>query len=61
MGNGRSSVTFVLADYHIQNGDRTNWTESVYTYKIADTNLSKHFVIDRIEVKCTKKATAATE
>ena len=60
-GNGRSSVTLVLADYHIQNGDWTNWTESIYTYKIADTNLSKYFIIDRIEVKCTKKATAATE
>ena len=60
-GNGRSSVTLVLADYHIQNGDWTNWTESIYTYKIADTDLSKYFIIDRIEVKCTKKATAATE
>jgi hypothetical protein len=58
-GNGRSSVTLVLADYHIQNGDWTNWTESIYTYKIADTNLSKYFVIDRIEVKCTKKATSS--
>ena len=60
-GNGRSSVTLVLADYHIQNGDWTNMTESVYTYKIADTDLSKYFIIDRIEVKCAKKETATTE
>ena len=58
-GNGRSSVTLVLADYHIQNGDWTNWTESEYTYKIAETDLSKYFVIEKIEVKCIKKASSA--
>lgn len=50
-GNGRQSVTLVLADYFISN----NIWDNSYTYKYATaaTNLSKYIVIDRIEVKCT--------
>lgn len=50
-GNGRQSVTLVLADYFISN----NILDNSYTYKYATaaTNLSKYIVIDRIEVKCT--------
>ncbi len=55
-GDGRTSVTLVLADYYVNN----NMTANSYTYRYANASvdLSKYLVIDKIEVKCTKKATA---
>ena len=53
---GRTSVTLVLSDYVILD----NLTQGTYVYKYqnASRKLSQYFVIDKIEVKCTKKATA---
>lgn len=53
-----SSVTLVLTDYKVSTRAGFN---AKYTYQTADTDKSKYIIIDRIEVKCTKKATAATE
>ena len=58
-GKGTDSITLVLTDYHIQNGDWTNWTDSEYSYKTASVDLSKYIIVDRIEVKCTKKSTVS--
>lgn len=54
-GEGRSSVTMVLADYYV-NDDAGNNT---YTYKYdnASMKLTKYIVVDKIEVKCTPKKT----
>ena len=74
-GSGEQSVTLNLADYvltaNIDLGNMTwedfisgNWETAVtydYEYQKASKALSKYIVVDRIEVKCTKKATAATE
>ena len=75
-GSGRQSVTLNLADYvltaNIDLENMTwedfingNWGAAVtYDYKYqkaSKEHLSKYVVVDRIEVKCTKKATAATE
>lgn len=54
-GDGRSSITLELTDYHIQNGDWDNWTKSEYSYKTAGVDLNKYIIIDKIEVKCTKR------
>lgn len=51
-----SSVTLVLADYKVATRAGFN---AKYTYQTADTDKSKYIIIDRIEVKCTKKATAS--
>ena len=52
-GEGRSSVSLTLADYFVNN----DVLENSYTYKYdnASTNFGKSIVIDKIEVKCTKK------
>ena len=64
-GSGTDSVTLTLADYVI-NQDRSLADlgniltgKYTYTYEQATHALSKHIVIDRIDVKCTKKATAS--
>ena len=54
-GDGRSSITLELTDYHIQNGDWENWTKSEYSYKTAGIDLNKYIIIDKIDVKCTKR------
>ena len=56
-GDGRSTITLVLADYIIQ--DNLLQGTYKYEYKKASKQLSKYFVIDKIEVKCTKKTTAS--
>ena len=57
-GEGRESVTLVLADYYINdNGLANSYT---YKYAPASKDLTQSIVIDRIEVKCTKKATPTT-
>lgn len=53
-----SSVTLVLTDYKVSTRAGFN---AKYTYQTADTDKSKYIIIDRIEVKCTKKAAATTE
>lgn len=55
-GDGRTSVTLVLADYYIND----NGLQSSYTYKYsnASVDFSKYLIIDKIEVKCTKKPEA---
>lgn len=55
-GEGRSSVSLTLADYFVNN----DVLENSYTYKYdnASTNFGKSIVIDKIEVKCTKKPEA---
>jgi hypothetical protein len=55
-GDGRSSVTLILAHYFVDNNVR----EKTYTYKYdnASTYFDKSIVIDKIEVKCTKKPEA---
>ena len=55
-GDGRTSVTLVLADYYVNN----NMTANSYTYRYANASvdLSKYLIIDKIEVKCTKKPEA---
>lgn len=58
-GEGRTSVTLVLSDYMIL--DNLRQGTYVYKYQNASRKLSQYFIIDKIEVKCTKKATAATE
>ena len=73
--SGRQSVTLNLADYvltaNIDLENMTwedfisgNWGTDVtydYEYQKASKALSNYIVVDRIEVKCTQKATAATE
>ena len=54
------SVTLVLADHQYDRIALSN-TNGKYYYKKASVDLSKSFVISKIEVKCTKKATAASE
>ena len=63
-GTGSDSVTMVLVDYMIQAYYENFWeifTGAKYNYKyqIPSSGLSKYLVINRIEVKCTKKATAS--
>lgn len=53
-GEGRNSVTLVLSDYIINNNSGTSYT---YRYDVASTDLTKYLIIDKIEVKCTKKST----
>ena len=56
-GEGRSSVPLTLADYFVTN----NVLGNSYTYKYdndASTGFDKYIVIDKIEVKCTKKPEA---
>lgn len=56
-GEGRSSVPLTLADYFVTN----NVLRNTYTYKYdndASTGFDKYIVIDKIEVKCTKKPEA---
>ena len=47
-----NSVTLVLADYKVATRAGFN---AKYTYQTADADKSKYIIIDRIEVKCTKK------
>lgn len=56
-GDGRTSVTLVLSDYVIL--DNLMQGTYVYKYQNASRKLSQYFVIDRIEVKCTKKSTSS--
>lgn len=56
-GDGQSSVTLVLADYSKVN----NVISNLYKYEAAKAKLSESIIIDRIEVKCAKKAVATTE
>ena len=65
-GTGCESVTLVLADYKVVSSIDIggilsgNLIKYNYTYQVASgSSLDKHLVIDRIEVKCTKKATAS--
>lgn len=51
-----SSVTLVLTDYKVSTRAGFN---AKYTYQTADTDKSKYIIIDRIEVKCTKKSTTS--
>lgn len=56
-GGGRPSVPLTLADYFVTN----NVLGNSYTYKYdndASTGFDKYIVIDKIEVKCTKKPEA---
>ena len=55
-GSGTDSITLVLTDHHIQNGDWTAWYNQ-YSYKTAAVDLSKYIIIDRIEVKRTRRST----
>ena len=55
-GDGQSAVTLVLADYAKVN----NVISNLYKYQKANTKLSENIIIDRIEVKCTKKTTTAS-
>ena len=63
-GTGRDSITMVLADYMVE-AYYDNWWEIFtgaqynYEYQVPDTGLSNYLVIERIEVKCTKKKAAA--
>ena len=54
-GDGRSTVTLRLIDYAKVN----NVVYNTYRYQTAKTDLSKYIIVDRIEVKCTKKKTAS--
>lgn len=53
-----SSVTLALADYEYNRIVAAN-SAAQFTYKRAETDLSKYVVIDRIEVKCTRNSTGA--
>lgn len=53
-----SSVTLVLSDY-IYNRIAVTDTDGTYTYKRAETDMSKSFVISKIEVKCSPKPNVA--
>lgn len=55
-GDGRASVTLELVDYFLNNDAGNN--SYTYKYATASTDLSKYIIIDKIEVKCTKKSTA---
>lgn len=52
-GAGRESVTLVLVDYFL-NDDASN-NSYTYKYDTASTDFTKYIVIDKIEVKCTKR------
>ena len=56
-GAGRSEVTLVLVDY-LDMTDYGNWFQKTYRYEKASKSLSKYLIIDKIEVKCTKKPEA---
>lgn len=56
-GPGRSEVTLVLVDY-LDMTDYGNWFQKTYRYEKASKSLSKYLIIDKIEVKCTKKPEA---
>lgn len=57
-GDPTSSVTLALADYRVRS--IANYSHE-YEYDHDPDEPSKYLIIDRIEVKCTKKAIAATE
>lgn len=54
-GDGRESVTLVLADYFVNNNILSN--SYTYEYKNAESDFSQYIIIDKIEVKCTPKST----
>lgn len=64
-GNGRSGVTLGLEEYRVTKDFGITGGlkyDNVYKYdKASSSYYGSSIVIDRIEVKCTKKATAASE
>ena len=56
-GAGESQVTLLLADY-LDKTDVGNWFQKTLRYEKATKDLSKYLIIDKIEVKCTKKPEA---
>ncbi len=54
-GNGRTSITLVLADYNINNNSLTSYS---YLYDTSPMTPTKYIIVDQIEVKCAKKKNA---
>lgn len=55
-GEGRNSITLILADYNVNyNKSSLNYT---YLYDSSPQEPGKYIVVDQIEVKCTKKKNA---
>ena len=59
-GKGRSSVPLTLVHYSVVNNTLHEWFDNSYTYTYDNpsTDFDKSIVIDKIEVKCTKKPEA---
>ena len=59
-GKGRSSVRLTLVHYSVVNNTLHEWFDNSYTYTYDNpsTDFDKSIVIDKIEVKCTKKPEA---
>lgn len=59
-GEGRSSVPLTLVHYFVVNNTLNNPLDASYTYgyEYPSTDFNKSIVIDKIEVKCTKKPEA---
>lgn len=55
-GEGQQSVTLILADYFVN--DQGGSRKYSYQYKNTAEYPNENIIIDRIEVKCTKKSTA---